>query len=171
MNYTMTDFKADFERAKCELNGIGVYDIQENIPLVFNNRIKSSAYGRCTVSYRNNRVEKIELATNLLHLLSREEIYDVVLHETVHAVRSCWGEHHGGEWLSIANRLNRAYGYNIKRTRNQEGFRDYKKSLSNYTLVCDKCGHEWYYQKMCKTVERCEHYTHTNCGGHLKRKY
>ena len=171
-DYTMAMFKEDYAECKEQLAKLG-YELQDNIPLVFNNRA-SRRFGQCSVT-RNNytgntRVTKIELSTKTFAYRTKEEIKNTVMHECIHAIPQCHYEGHKGNWLRIANEVNRAYGYKIKRCSDitdMEAYAEAVKQRTNYVVKCEKCGHEWHYQKMSKCVQHPERYTHTGCGGHL----
>lgn len=174
MNYTMAMFKEDYNDCKNQLSALG-YELQDDIPLVFNNRV-TNAYGRCFVS-RNNYtgntwVKKIELSTKLLPILNEKEIKNTIMHECIHAIPECHFKHHKGAWKRIAEEVNRAYGYNISRCNepeNTEAYANFVAQKTNYTVKCEKCGHEWHYQRMSNCVKNPSRYTHTGCGGHLVR--
>lgn len=165
-NYTMSMFKEDFADCKNQLSALG-YELQDNIPLVFNNRA-TKRFGQCSI--RNGIVTKIELSTKTFGYRSREEIKNTVMHEAIHALKQCHREGHKGEWLRIANQVNRAYGYKIKRCSeitDTEAYAEAVQSRANYTVKCEKCGHEWHYQRMSNCVKNPSRYIHTGCGGHI----
>ena len=174
MTYTMEDFRNDYADCKAQLENLG-YHLQDNIPLVFNNRAVTR-YGQCTV-YRNNctgesKVRKIELSTKPFAYSSREEIKNTVMHECIHALPECHFVGHKGNWVRIANEVNNKYGYNISRCssrEDKEGLAQAKAQVTRYIVKCEKCGHEWNYQKFSNCVKHPEHYTHNKCGGHLVR--
>ena len=174
MEYTMSMFREDYADCKNQLAKLG-YELQDDIPLVFNNRVTNS-YGRCFITRNrytgNTVVKKIELSSKLLPIMNREEIRDTVMHECIHAIPECHGAHHKGAWKRIANEVNRAYGYDITRTSSLEDTEAYAKFVeqkTNYVCKCEKCGHEWHYQRMSNCVRNPSNYTHTGCGGHLVR--
>lgn len=166
MTYTMEDFKSDIQRAKSELNSIGVYDIDENINLVFNER-HTSYYGRCSYNYMPHSTT-IELMTTPISFMTREQIYMVVLHECVHAVHRCWGHHHKGNWKLIVDTLNNKYGYNMQRCSHTEGLQQYRLNQSKYIVKCESCGAEFPRQKKSRIITHTKDYR-CNCGGKLKR--
>ena len=174
MNYTMAMFKEDYNNCKNQLSALG-YELQDDIPLVFNNRVTNS-YGRCFVSRNrytgNTCVKKIELSTKLLPVLNAKEIKNTIMHECIHAIPECHFAHHKGAWKRIAEEVNRAYGYNISRCNepeNTEAYANFVAQKTNYICKCEKCGHEWHYQRMSNCVKNPSRYTHTGCGGHLVR--
>ena len=174
MEYTMAMFKEDYNDCKNQLSALG-YELQDDIPLVFNNRV-TNAYGRCFVS-RNRYsgeswVKKIELSTKLFPVLNAKEIKNTIMHECIHAIPECHFKHHKGAWKRIAEEVNRAYGYNISRCNepeNTEAYANFVAQKANYVCKCEKCGHEWHYQRMSNCVKNPSRYTHTGCGGHLVR--
>ena len=104
---------------------------------------------------------------------SEKDLIETVLHELIHTCPNCMN--HGVEWKRWADKVNRAYGYNISRTKCGEEesaalMAENKKVNANYVCVCEKCGHEFYYRRYCRVIENPSNYTHTKCGGHLKLK-
>ena len=175
MEYTMSMFREDYAECKNQLAKLG-YELQDDIPLVFNNRV-TKAYGRCFVQRNrytgNSWVTKIELSTKLFGCSNRDEIKNTVMHECIHAIPECHNMGHKGAWKRIANEVNRAYGYDISRTNSREDTEAYAEFVaqnrSNYTVKCEKCGKEWHYQRMSNCVKNPSGYIHTTCGGHLVR--
>ena len=169
--YTMADFKNDFEDCKKQLANLG-YELQDGINLVLNNRA-TRRFGQCSVRrdyYGNTHCYKIELSTKTFPYSSKEEIKNTLMHECIHAIPECHFNGHGNIWKRVASEVNEAYGYKIKRCSDREDKEAYAKAVeerTNYTVKCSKCGHEWHYQRMSKCVKHPELYTHNNCGGHL----
>lgn len=72
--------------------------------------------GQCR--YRNGSYT-INISCRLLEeSVPREILKQTVLHEILHTCKNCMN--HKTEWKEVANQVNRAYGYNIKRCTSAE---------------------------------------------------
>lgn len=103
-----------------------------------------------------------------------------ILHELLHSCKGCMN--HGKEWQSLANRVNKAYGYNIERTTSyndagiseesqeeQEHTRIEKlQNRKHYEIVCQNCGHKYIKYRTSKITEHPERYRCGCCHGKLK---
>ena len=107
-----------------------------------------------------------------------EKVKQVIHHELCHSVEGCWN--HGQKWKSMADRLNRRYGYDIKRTdssetfglSNQEetdDFQPYKSETVKYIFECRNCGQLIKRKRMSEFVRHPENYSCGKCGGSFKR--
>lgn len=89
-----------------------------------------------------------------------------IIHEILHTVDGCLN--HKAKWQEMANIVNNAYGYNIKRTTSAEEMgveRIEKKIVYHYEIKCTKCNNVWKYQKESKVVKCCRNNNATcPCG-------
>jgi len=138
---------------------------------VVNGRAKQR-FGCCKQEGRGrNRVFKIEISA---FLLSGPEasVRQTLAHEVLHTCPGC--SNHGDLWKKYADQMNRAYGYNIRRTASHEALgieTPAEKSsprVPRYILVCEKCGTRFFRVRMCPLVQYPHRYR-CGCGGRLKR--
>lgn len=99
---------------------------------------------------------------------------ETMLHEILHTVKGC--QNHGTKWKQYANKINMTYGYNIKRTgseeeKGKEVMELCRKQKHKHMVKCQKCGHEIFFQRECKTTKYAYMYKHIDCGGIFKRMY
>lgn len=95
---------------------------------------------------------------------------ETLLHEMLHTCEGCMN--HGKKWAELAEMVNRAYGYNIKRTNSAEekGVEyEVQENPRNYRFVCQKCGGEITRQRASKFVKNYQRYICGQCGGRFKR--
>ena len=137
------------------------------------NKRATRRWGRCRKSgYYGDY--SIDISSILLdERASENDLIETILHELIHTCPSCMN--HGYEWKHWGDKVTKAYGYEILRTKKGDEnsaalMLEKKKSNANYVCVCEKCGHEFYYNKWCKVTANPSSYTHSNCGGHLKLK-
>lgn len=128
-----------------------------NIPVGYidditvNYRAKSR-WGQCRKRRATGRYV-IEINAELL----RDDVddmatMDTVVHEVLHTCEGCMN--HGTLWKRYANMVNRAYGYNIKRTTSAEakGLESRTKT-AKYVVTCDGCGHKYGFARETKTIK------------------
>ena len=71
--------------------------------------------------------------------VSKAALLDTVMHEVLHTCKDCCN--HGAVWKSYATMVNRAYGYNIKRTTSaEEKGIEVESVAAKYRFQCAKCG-------------------------------
>lgn len=95
---------------------------------------------------------------------------DTLMHELLHTCPGCLN--HGPEWQYWAERVNRAYGYHIKRTSNAEEKRVKDNADDGrpvYHLKCLHCGQDIVKFRMCESVRHPEDFRCGRCGGNLIR--
>lgn len=79
---------------------------------------------------------------------------------------------HGVQWKSLAEKVYKAYGYNIKRTSNatEKGVLEesiIKEGVNKYRIICLKCGKSAYRTRASAIISHPDCYRH-HCGGNLK---
>ena len=106
---------------------------------------------------------------------------ETILHELLHTISGCMN--HGTRWKMYADMVNKAYGYNIKRTKSYEesGLCDEMiaemkakraekvNSSPTYVIECTKCGYRYVRHKMSKMVSNPDCYLCGTCHGELMR--
>ena len=141
----VAECKADIESLGIELGNI--------ISVTVNTRAKRR-WGQCCGSPRGYR---ITISDRLL----KDDVDDMatkntIAHELLHTI--CGGNGHTGEWKKAAEKLNRAYGYNIKRCTSSEekGVENVvsavKRNGPKYIIRCENCGLEFKYYKKSKMI-------------------
>ena len=87
-------------------------------------------------------------------------------HELLHTCYGCMK--HTGRWKLYADRVNAAYGYDIRRVAEQKDgvLPEDLKPKAKYLIRCERCGAEYPRQKMTAVVRHPEHYR-CRCGGRL----
>ena len=162
---------------KKELDNLGI-EYANNISFTVNSRAKSR-WGRCNKNRGGRYV--IEINSELLNECnSLRGLKETILHEMIHTVSGCMN--HGDKWKRLADKVNRRYGYAIKRTNSpedkglcDEAIRERNETrqqkldaMPTYRVVCEQCGHEYIRHKMSKLITDTEHYR-CACNGKLKR--
>lgn len=167
----MKDLNATYENCKSLLESMGI-ECGEITSVTVNPRFTRSL-GRCHRSRHTNFHPwryRLEFSPVLMtDACTQKEFENTMLHELLHTVEDCFD--HTGKWKRLAESVNARYGYHIQRCSDNAAAQAYHAAhkVNRYTCVCEKCGHEWHYQRMCNTVKYANRYTHTGCGGHLKR--
>lgn len=99
---------------------------------------------------------------------------ETIHHELLHSCKGCMN--HGTNWKSLAQRVNRVYGYNIKRTDSaadkgvvEETRPPRKAREANYKVVCLDCGKIYTRAKASKLITHTDRYRCGCCCGKLKR--
>ncbi len=132
-------------------------------PNVRINRRAVSRFGCCR---RSGEVFVIEVAARVAEG-NAEGCREVLAHELLHTCFGC--QNHGKRWKSYAQRMNEAYGYNIRRTATD---RDVGAAVQTrpyqYILRCEKCGAELGRFRASPLTRHPERYR-CRCGGRLTR--
>lgn len=124
---------------------------------------------RIYISYDSFFKHKIEISRWVMDL-DDDIIKNTIMHELIHCFPGC--NNHGATFKKYAKYISQNLGYNISRTGNKE--EDYKKSnvefsenkqTYKYKIICQKCGHVYYRQRIRKNLIR--NYRCSICGGKL----
>lgn len=111
----------------------------------------------------------IEISEFLLKA-DKKKVKGVIAHEVLHTCRGC--RDHGAKWKEYAGKMNKVYGYNIKRTSSFEelGLETIaapdKEDSIKYIIRCDKCGKEYPRQRFTCVMKKINAYR-CQCGGKL----
>lgn len=111
-----------------------------------------------------------EISISKYHLANpKNAVYQTVVHEVLHTIEGCCS--HDKKWQALANKVSRAYGYNISRLGTaKSGFSlNTPKSVYKYIFECKDCGSQVKRQKKSKLVTHTENYKCGICGGKFKR--
>lgn len=102
--------------------------------------------------------------------VSDEAVKDTVMHEILHTVDGCLN--HKYKWKAMADKVNKAYGYNIKRCTGawEKGIDSSLMEVEHhktYIIKCEKCGVETVRHRKSNLIKYPHHYIHRDCGGHF----
>lgn len=93
---------------------------------------------------------------------------ETIIHELLHSCKDCMN--HGSKWNYLAQKVNSAYGYNIKRINSaaEKGVSEETRPyMEKYTVKCNKCGYIYTRARKTKLIQYPEHYRCGCCGGSL----
>ena len=147
--------------------------IDENI--VINRRAKGR-FGCCRRLRKSGGItpHTIEISVKLIEAPERS-LRSTLAHEILHTCEGCHDHH--VVWKTYAERMNKAYGYNIKRTSTPEELGILEKDKAGkiseapkakYVLICTKCNAKIERIRETKVVKYPQLYR-CKCGGMLKR--
>lgn len=133
-----------------------------NSSILINTRC-TRRFGQCKRIKSKIYSFQIELS---FFLLDADEKYikQTLAHEVLHTCPNCFN--HGTEWKSYANKMNRAYGYEIARTNNCNNMGITSPIKRNYVIKCKSCGNEIVRQRASNLVKDTNRYM-CKCGGEL----
>lgn len=161
----MHDLKKFSAECMAELDRLGIR-YAKNIRFTVNTRA-TSRLGLC--KKRGDQYE-IEISHLLLDdRVSADSLKNTLIHELLHSCYGCMK--HTGRWKAYADRVNAAYGYNIRRAASRED-RELPEELlpkAKYLVRCEDCGAEYGRQKRSPLIEHPERYRCGKCRGKLIR--
>lgn len=134
---------------------------------VVNTRAKSR-WGRCQISSNGKFI--ISISDRLLmEDADIKGLKNTIIHELLHTCSGCMN--HKTKWKFYADKVNREYGYNIKRTStaDEKGVKEViRRKKINHKYVCKKCG-----QIVIRERDRgFENKYHCGiCGGNFIKKF
>lgn len=168
----MRDLTAYAIECMTELDNIGI-EYGNIIEFTVNTRAKKR-WGQCKAVPGGYSIN----ISNVL-LDERNDIKglkETIHHELLHSCKGCMN--HGNNWKRLAQKVNRAYGYNIKRTNSEaekgvleETRPPVKQREINHKVVCLDCGHIYTRTKASKLITHTSHYRCGCCHGKLKLEY
>lgn len=163
INRTQSDLNKLLKKAieQVEAQGLEPGPIDENLEL--SNAAKEM--GRCTKEIVGFTIR----ISKYIKDSAEKDLMDTLVHEVLHTVPGCFN--HGAQWKAAADRMNKAYNYDIERlsTASVANLTDeHRAILKRYVIKCHDCGHEIYRQRKSKLVNFPELYT-CGCGGELCR--
>lgn len=163
----MKDIQLIYETCKEKLDNLGI-EIG-TVKYVRINRRAKKRWGICRcINSVYGQMFGIEIAERLLQDdVDDKSTENTMLHELLHTCKGC--QNHGAEWKRLANKVNKAYGYNIKRCASALDYGiddgDYFRACK-YKIICEKCGGVGYRQKKSNVIIHPERYV-CKCGGRL----
>lgn len=152
------------EECKAELGAIDI-PYSKGAMFVINYRAKRR-WGYCK---RVDGLYRIEIASRLLEDgVDPAGAKNTVIHELLHTCPS--SIRHTGAWLRYANKVNAAYGYDIKRTAtsDEKGVEEAPDADFRYILACTGCGKTWRYHKLTKAVRNYRNCKCSVCAAPIK---
>lgn len=167
----MRDLKTYYRICRNELLDIGIHP-GYIAKLVVNTRAKNR-WGLCKML--PNGTYQISISSALLdERCDVSGLKNTILHELLHTCPGCMS--HGPEWKRLANKVNAAYGYNIKRCNDSEekgvskDMEAEKANTAKYLLACPKCGRLYPRYRMSQLIQHPEEGMCSNCLSPLIRK-
>lgn len=158
LNMLVMDCKTELDNLNIEYGHISNFEI--------NTRAKKR-WGLCS---KTGNVYKINISSRLLED-GVEDIHTktTIIHEILHTCDGAFN--HGKEWQRLADKVNKAYGYNIKRCTSYEekGIERPKEPEAKYIISCPCCGAKWKYTRMTKAVQNPARYRCSGCKEELIR--
>jgi predicted SprT family Zn-dependent metalloprotease len=153
-----------------ELDEIGI-QYGNVVKWEINTRAKKR-WGLCTRLPNGNYV--ISISNRLLEdNVAEQSAKDTIIHELLHTVKGCMN--HKAEWKYQADKVNRAYGYNIKRCTSYE-----EKGIERpeatpreikHKFVCKDCGKVYTRTKESKFTKNWQRYRCGVCGGEFTKEF
>ena len=147
-----------------ELDDIGI-QYAEVIHWEVNTRAKKR-WGLCT--HNPDGSCTISISSRLLaDDVAVDGAINTIIHELLH---TCKGGHgHGETWKRLADKVNRAYGYNIKRCssaeeKGVEPIEDIPQAIK-YQFKCKDCGQVYSRTRASKFTKNWQRYRCGCCGG------
>lgn len=134
----------------------------------------TTRWGQCR---RKNNGYYINISEKLLQdNAPLEALKDTIIHELLHTCEGCMN--HGEKWKKYAEKVNKTYGYNIKRCSSAEekgldveNIRAEKEQRAKHKFTCCGCGQTILRQRESNFTKYYENYTCGKCGGKFKKEY
>lgn len=130
------------------------------------NRRAKKRWGQCSRDAKG--FYTIQIAAQLLEddRVSEKACKETIIHEILHSCPECNG--HTGKWKEYADKMNKIYGYNIKRTTSGEekGVEPYKskRRTVKYVFMCRYCKQIITKTRACKFTHYYRNYGCGICG-------
>ena len=127
-------------------------------------RLNSRARTRFGCCVRREGRYTIELSAQLAEQGDERAVFQVLAHEVLHTCQGC--ANHGARWRGYAQRMNEAYGLDIRRADSFAALGVVDSRPVRYWVVCSRCGRRIPRMKRSPLVDHPERYRCT-CGGAL----
>ncbi len=131
-------------------------------PQVQINRRARTRFGCCL---RRDGRYTVELSAQLAEEGGERAVLQVLAHEVLHTCPGC--SNHGPRWRSYAQRMNAAYGLDIRRADSFAALGMEDSRPVRYWVVCGQCGRRIPRMKRSPLVDHPERYR-CACGGALR---
>ena len=152
----------------------------ENIGIQCGNVISFEVNTRAKKRWGQCRKIGNDYIISINHILLRDDtdingLKNTIIHELLHTCKGCMS--HTGEWKRLAEKVNKYYGYDIKRcdSSNDKGISEAAREQITttrkikYKFRCMGCGQEIGRCKESKFVKYPEYYKCGRCGGSFER--
>lgn len=106
----------------------------------------------------------ISISDRLLE--NKDGLKNTIIHELLHTCPNCMN--HKEPWKAVASKVNKAYGYNIKRCSGAEE-KGVEPVEYKYVFKCKKCGVEVKQMRASKFTRNPRNYKCGCCGGEFER--
>ena len=136
----------------------------KNLTLKVNTRAKT----RLGVCKKSGDCYEIEIAAILLDERTPEEyLKNTLMHELLHTCYGCMK--HTGRWKKLAEQVNAAYGYDVKRTDSpdEEILPEALAGKPKYKVVCPVCGTVYERYRKSALIQHPERYRCGRCKAKL----
>lgn len=163
----MRNLKMYAKECMTELDNIGI-EYGNIIEFRINTRAKKQ-WGSCKAVPSGYL---IDISAVLLDEKNDEQgLKNTIIHELLHSCKGCMN--HGKNWKYLAQKVNDAYGYNIKRVTSYEekGVLEETKPVANHKVICLGCGCVYTRIKASKLITNTSRYRCGYCHGELKLEY
>ncbi len=158
----MNDLDFLLKRVICQARAVKI-PVSDNIyPIVTVNRTAEKRFGRCINTDGEYIIELSERMKNA----PEKACCQIIAHEVIHTCRGCGN--HGRLFKAYADKMNKAYDYNIKTTNTCEELGVEDISTVRYIISCRSCGAEIKRSRYSRLVSKPSLYR-CKCGGVLKR--
>ncbi len=133
-------------------------------------------WGLCSYAGRyfdGSKHYEIQISTVLLDERNSEiGLIETIMHELLHTCEGCMN--HGAEWKRLAEKVNREYGLNIKRTNSAEDKGvtvDTRVKRVLHRFVCTGCGQVIERQRESKFTQNYQRYTCGKCHCKFEKEF
>lgn len=151
-----------------ELDAIGIQ--YGKIQAFTVNTRAQNRWGQCR---RKDGTYTINISYRLLeNTVPVKYLKNTLLHEILHTCKNCMT--HTGEWKNAANKVNVAYGYNIKRTTSAAEYGIQLETVQKqpkHLFKCDCCGQEIPRYRESDFTRNYTSYRCEKCKGHIIKLY
>lgn len=159
----MCDADALLKTVVAEAKALGIPVASGILPKVWINNRAQTRFGRCVILPDGSC--QIELAGRVA-AAGECACKTVLAHEILHSCKGC--RNHQARWKGYAQRMNAAYGYDIRRTHSPEALGVLNDKPCRYRLECRRCRAVLTRMKKSPLVQHPERYR-CRCGGPLLR--
>lgn len=150
-----------------ELDAIDI-EYAKNIIWQVNTRAKRR-WGLC--KHNPDGTYTISISSRLLaDNVDNDGAKNTIIHELLHSVKGCMN--HKAEWKYQADKVNRAYGYNIKRCSSSEEKGVERIEIPReikYQFKCKECGKVYSRTRASRFTKNWERYRCGVCGGEFTK--